>query len=449
MERDVLVQLIDWGKKEDRKPLMMSGVRQCGKTYLLKEYGKRYFENTAYFNFEQNQKLSSIFDFDFDVHRIIKELTVAVGGTKVTEGKTLVIFDEILACPKAITALKYFCENWPALHVACAGSLLGVALNHQNSSFPVGKIEHLQLYPMSFREFLCADGLSETVQIVEGFDKTRAIPDAFSVSLAKALKNYYIVGGMPEVVKRWVDTRDYKKIDVIQQHILADYSNDFAKHAPIKDIPKLGWIWDSIPKQLARENNKFIFSHVKAGKRSAELEDALQWLVDAGLTYKLELVEHAELPLSFHANATHFKLYMADIGLLRQKAGVSAKTILEETALYKNFKGAFTENYVMTELVKLGMKPYFWRSGNTAELDFLIENENELIPIEAKAEINTKAKSYRFFCKKYEPRIGFTCSMKNIGNYRVEQTKTFSLPLYLLWTLLCEPRTAAHSDEIL
>jgi len=433
MERDIVGQLLEWKNKEDRKPLIIKGLRQCGKTYILKDFGKRYFDNTAYFNFEQNQKLASIFDFDFDVNRIIKELTVAVGGTKITEGKTLVIFDEIQACPKAITALKYFCENWPALHVASAGSLLGVALNRENSSFPVGKVEHLQMYPLSFREFLCAEGLGETVQMVNDFDITREIPDAFSVPLAKALKNYYIVGGMPEVVKRWVDTHDYKKIEVIQHNILVDYSNDFAKHAPTLDIPKLGWIWDSIPKQLAKENNKFVFSHVKAGKRAAELEDALKWLVDAGLIYTLELVEQAELPLSFHANATHFKLYMADIGLLRQKAGVSAKTIVEETALYKNFKGAFTENYVMMELVKLGMKPFFWRSGNTAELDFLIENENQVIPIEAKAEINTKAKSYLFFCKKYTPQTGFKCSMKNIGDNRVEQTQTFSLPLYLLW----------------
>jgi predicted AAA+ superfamily ATPase len=435
MERDVLSQLIEWGKRMERKPLMINGVRQCGKTYILKEYGKRYFENTAYYNFEQNQKLASIFDFDFDVNRIIKELTVAAGGPKITEGKTLVIFDEIQACPKAITALKYFCESWPALHVACAGSLLGVALNHQNSSFPVGKVEHLQLYPLSFREFLCAEGLGETVQMVEDFDTTREIPEAFSVPLAKALKNYYIVGGMPEVVKRWVDTHDYKKMEVVQQNILMDYASDFAKHAPTQDIPKLGWIWDSIPKQLAKENNKFVFSHVKAGKRAAELEDALQWLVNAGLTYKLELVEQAELPLSFHANATHFKLYMVDSGLLRQKAGVSPKTMVEETALYTNFKGAFTENYVMTELLKQGMKPYFWRSGNTAELDFLIEKENQLIPIEAKAEINTKAKSFRLFCKKYLPQTGFICSMKNVGDNKVEQTQMFSLPLYMLWKI--------------
>ena len=197
----------------------------------------------------------------------------------------------------------------------------------------------------------------------------------------------------------------------------------------------MGWIWDSIPKQLAKENNKFVFSHVKAGKRAAELEDALQWLVNAGLTYTLELVEQAELPLSFHANATHFKLYMVDSGLLRCKAGVSPKTIVEETALYKKFKGAFTENYVMTELLKLGMKPYFWRSGNTAELDFLIENENQLIPIEAKAEINTKAKSFRLFCKRYLPQTGFICSMKNVGDNRVEQTQTYSLPLYMLWKI--------------
>ena len=249
------------------------------------------------------------------------------------------------------------------------------------------------------------------------------------------MKYYYIVGGMPEVVKKWVDTHNFEKVEQLQENILLDYSSDFAKHAPKGDIPKLNWIWDSIPKQLAKENNKFVFSHVKAGKRAAELEDALEWLVDAGLVYRLELVSKPELPLSFCADATYFKVYMSDVGLLRKKTGISYKTILEETELYGTFKGAFTENYVLLELLAQKKHPYFWRSGNTAELDFLFEEENQLIPMEAKAEISTRAKSYTQFVKKYNPAIGFKFSMKNVGANIVEQTMTYSVPLYLLWRL--------------
>ena len=226
-----------------------------------------------------------------------------------------------------------------------------------------------------------------------------------------------------------------EKIEAVVDSILQDYSSDFAKHAPKTDIPKLGWIWDSIPKQLAKDNNKFVFSHVKEGKRSSELEDALEWLVDAGLVHKLELVLNPELPLSFCADATFFKLYMSDVGLLRRKSGVSHKIILEDSELYKNFKGAFTENFVLNELIKQNIHPYFWKSGNTAELDFLFEYEDKIIPVEAKAQIHTRAKSYRQYCKKYRPSIGLKFSMKNVGNHEVEGTKTYSIPLYLIWMM--------------
>ncbi|MCC8044482.1 MAG: DUF4143 domain-containing protein, partial [Clostridiales bacterium] len=246
---------------------------------------------------------------------------------------------------------------------------------------------------------------------------------------------YYIVGGMPEAVQSWIEYHNFEEVEKIQSDILEDYAGDFAKYAPILDVPKLGWIWESIPQQLAKENNKFIFSHVKAGKRSAELEDALEWLTDAGLVYRLEMVSNPELPLSFHANATYFKVFLSDIGLLRKKSGVSWRTILEDSDLYRNFKGSFTENYVLTELITQGIHPYFWRSGNTAELDFLFEYEDKIIPVEAKAQLNTRAKSYQLFCKRYAPRIGFKFSMKNIGDNIVEQTDTVSLPLYLIWML--------------
>lgn len=428
-------KLLAWKDKEDRKPLLLTGVRQCGKTYVCKEFGETYFSDYAYFNFEGNSGLASVFEYDFNVERIVDELGNIIRGKKIIPGESLLILDEIQECPKAITALKYFCENMPELHIVCAGSLLGVYIKRDNFSFPVGKVDRLRMYPMSFNEFVRAEKEGAILEGIEKYDIERELPMLYTGNLEKELKYYYIVGGMPEVVAKWVKTHNFEETEVIQENILQDYSSDFAKHAPKTDIPKLGWIWDSIPKQLAKDNSKFVFSHVKAGKRSNELEDALAWLVDAGLVHKLELVSHPELPLSYCSDATYFKVYMADVGLLRKKSGVSYKTILEDSDLYKNFKGAFTENYVLTELLKQEISPYFWRSGNTAELDFLFEFEDHIIPVEAKAEIHTRAKSYMQFCKKYTPKIGFKFSMKNVGENLVESTKTYSVPLYIIWRL--------------
>lgn len=433
MERDIMQQLLMWKEKEGRKPLLLTGVRQCGKTYVCKEFGKQHFSDYAYFNFEGNRSFASVFEYDFDVNRIIDELGNIIRGKEIVAGETLVIFDEIQECPKAITALKYFCENMPLLHIVCAGSLLGVAIKRDNISFPVGKVDRLQMYPMSFLEFLRADGGASIGEGIRKYDITRELPELYTGKLEKELKYYYVVGGMPEVVAKWVETHNFEKVEEIQENILLDYQSDFVKHAPKTDIPKLGWIWESIPKQLAKDNNKFVFSHVKAGKRSSELEDALAWLVDAGLVYKLELVSNPELPLSFCSDATFFKVYMSDVGLLRKKSGVSYKTILEDSDLYRNFKGAFTENYVLNELIKAGIHPYFWRSGNTAELDFIFEYEDKIIPVEAKAEIRTRAKSFTQFCKRYHPKLGFKFSMKNVGDNDVENTKTYSVPLYIIW----------------
>lgn len=435
MERDIMVRLAEWKDLPDRKPLLITGVRQCGKTYVIKEFGNRYFEDVAYFYFEGNRGLSSIFEYDLEPERIIRELGAIVRGKEIIPGKTLVIFDEVQACPKALTALKYFCENMKALHIVCAGSLLGVSVKRDNVSFPVGKVNRLQMYPMTFSEFLLASGEKALYEGVKQFEPERELPELYHIPLGKYLKYYYIVGGMPEAVKKWTDTHDFDAVSELQDNILEDYANDFAKHAPKTDIPKLGWIWDSIPKQLAKDNNKFVFSHVKEGKRSAELEDALEWLADAGLVNRLEMVSNPSLPLSFYADATFFKVYMSDVGLLRRKSGLSHQTILGESELYNNFKGAITENYVLNELVALGKHPYFWRSGNTAELDFLLEDRDRVIPVEAKAEIRTKAKSYQQFCKRFSPSMGFRFSMKNVGENLTEKTRTYSLPLYLLWKL--------------
>lgn len=375
------------------------------------------------------------FDYDFDVHRILSEISSLILQKQIIAGKTLLVFDEIQECPKAITALKYFCENMRELHVICASSLLGVAVKRQNVSFPVGKIDRLQMYPMSFSEFLRTDGGEKYYSSLQNIDKSRALSDIYTVSMEKYLKNYYIVGGMPEAVQKWVATHDYQKVEKIQESILADYASDFSKRAPLSEVPKLGWIWDSIPKQLAKDNNKFMFSHVKEGKRAKDLEDALQWLVDAGLIYCPQMISQPEIPLSFAANATYFKVYMADIGLLRKKANVSYTTILEGDDRYTGFKGALTENYVQNELICLGIHPYFYRSGNSAEIDFIIEEKGRIIPIEVKSADNTRAKSMAGYVKKYEPEYAFKLSLKNVAENVSARGKMYSLPLYMVWRL--------------
>lgn len=435
MERDILSQLVTWKNRNGRKPLLITGVRQCGKTYVMKEFGKTYFENTAYFNFEGNIGLASVFEFDFDTDRILDELGNIVSNCEIIPGKTLLIFDEIQECSKAITSLKYFCENKPELHIVCAGSLLGVAIKRENISFPVGKVDRVQMYPMNFSEFVRADGGEWIYRGLEKIQAGRALPDLYRVPLEKLLKLYYIIGGMPEAVAKWVETHHFEEVEKIQDNILQDYGSDFSKHAPVSEIPKLGWLWESIPKQLAKENNKFVFSHVKEGKRAKDLENGLEWLKDAGLIYRLELVAKPELPLAFCADATYFKVYMADVGLLRRRAGISYRTIIQGADEFVRFKGALTENFVLTELIAYGKIPYFWRSENSAEVDFLFEQENSIIPVEAKAEDNTRAKSYRQFCKKYHSKKGIKLSMKNVGTNRVENTVTYSIPLYLIWKL--------------
>lgn len=435
MERDIMKQLVAWKDSPDRKPLLVTGVRQCGKTYILKEFGNKYFEDTAYFYFEGNRGLISVFEYDLDPVRILRELGSIVRGQEIIPGKTLIIFDEIQACPNAVTSLKYFCENMKEVPIVCAGSLLGISVKRDGISFPVGKVDRLQMYPMTYAEFLRADGGQALYEGAMRLEIGRKLPELYSAPLEKSLKYYYIVGGMPEVVKKWVDTHNFDEVSRLQDTILEDYGSDFAKYAPKTDIPKLGWIWNSVPKQLAKDNNKFVFSHVKEGKRSNELEDALEWLTDAGLVHRLEMVSNPELPLSFYADAMFFKVYMADVGLLRRKSGLSHKTILEEPEIYKNFKGALTENYVLNELIAQGKQLYFWRSGNTAEVDFLFEDKDRIIPVEAKAAISTRAKSYLQFCKKYRPPLGFKFSMKNVGTNMTEETLTYSVPLYLLWKL--------------
>lgn len=434
MFREITNELIKWKDKPRRKPLLITGVRQCGKTYTIGKFSEEYFKSHVYINFEETERMSAIFDYDYDVNRIISEIE-NVTGTRIVPGETILIFDEIQECPRAITALKYFCEKMRELHIICAGSLLGVAIRNEQISFPVGKVNRLQFHPMSFREFIIASGREDLVKVFENWKVDREIPELYSAPMSRLLKEYYIVGGMPEAVKTWIETGDFSEVEEVQNEILNDYADDFSKHAPHKDIPKIRWIWDSVPLQLAKENNKFVFSHVRKGKRSAELEDALQWLKDAGLVRQVFLVEKPELPLSGFADSTFFKVYLSDVGLLRVRSGISSEIILNESDSFRRFKGAFAENYVLNELIMNGAAPYFWRSGNSAEVDFIYENRSGIVPVEVKSADNTQAKSYRQFCRKYEPAIGFKLSEKNIGDNMCEDTRTFSIPLYLTWNL--------------
>jgi len=434
MYREISKELLKWKESKRRKPLMITGVRQCGKTYVIKEFGEKHFDNTCYINFESNSNYANIFDFDFDVNRIISELEF-IHKTKIVPGKTLLIFDEIQECPKAITALKYFCEDCKELHLICAGSLLGVALKKENTSFPVGKVNRMQMYPMNFKEFLVAIGEERYIELFSKWDVNRVIPETYARPLEQMLKTYYAVGGMPEVVNEYAENRDFQTVIEIQDEILSDYADDFSKHAPVAEIEKLRMIWESIPKQLAKDNNKFVFSHVKDGKRAHELEASLNWLKNSGLIHVSELVQNAEVPLALNADATYFKVYMSDIGLLSRRLGLTINVYMAEEDTLKTSKGAITENYVMNELLGQSKSPYYWKSGNTAEVDFIYENDGKVVPVEVKAATNTQAKSYKQFCKKFAPKNGFKASFKNIASNMVDETNTVSLPLYLLWNV--------------
>ena len=430
MERTLIYELLVWKEKENRKPLVLKGVRQCGKTYLLKDFGNRYYDNVAYFNFEETDSLISVFEKDYDTKRIILELELFLGKS-IKPGATLIILDEIQECGRALTAMKYFCENAPEYHIVCAGSLLGIALQKQ-LSFPVGKVDFLTLYPMSFSEFLRACGSETLADYIENFKKGDTVPEPIGDKLTTFLRQYYITGGMPEVVSTWQKTNNIEEVERVQQNIINSYELDFAQHAPTKDFPKLTAIWRSIPEQLAKQNTKFIFSHVKKGWRSKDLEDALEWLIAAGLVYKVCKIEKPFIPLSSYADDTSFKLYMADIGILRKLSKLPYEVILDATPNYKEFKGSLTENYVLCELVKsVDETLYYWSSGNTAEVDFILQSGSEIVPVEVKSERNVKARSLAEYRKKYTPKYSVKTSMKNETNGE----EVLNIPLYLISAL--------------
>ena len=429
MERVAISVLLQWKQSKHRKPLILKGVRQVGKTWILNEFGKQYYENIAYFNFDEQEELAEFFATTKDVKRILQNLTM-VHGSPILPEKTLIIFDEIQECNKALNTLKYFCENAPEYHIACAGSLLGIALS-KPASFPVGKVDFLTIHPMTFTEFLLANGDENLVEYMKGIDAIEPIPDIFFHPLQEKLKMYYITGGMPESVRSWTEERDVGRVQSSLRNILNAYALDFSKHAEIKDIAKLGLLWESIPSQLARENKKFLYSAVKEGARAREYEDALTWLCSAGMAYKIYRSSKPGLPLSAYDDLTAFKLYAVDVGLLRRLALLDPVAFNEGSRLFTEYKGALTENFVLQGLAtQYEATPRYWTSGGQAEVDFMIQRGNDIIPIEVKADENVISRSLTLYAQKYEKdtKIRLRFSLKNLK----KDDNLVNIPLFMI-----------------
>ena len=403
MQRFIMDKLIEWKNSKYRKPFILKGVRQVGKTWILKEFGKLYYENVAYFNFDENIEYRQFFEITKDVKRILQNLML-ISGEKIEPSKTLIIFDEVQDCPEVINSLKYFYENAPEYHIACAGSLLGITLARP-SSFPVGKVEFLNIYPMTFSEFLIANGDENLKLYMDSVEDIEKIPDAFYNPLYEKLKMYYITGGMPEPVYMWSKERNIDLTVKSLNNIIEAYERDFTKHPNIKEFPKISMIWKSIPSQLSRENKKFIYKVVKEGARAREYEDALQWLVNANLVSKVYRVSAPKIPLSAYDDLSAFKIYMVDVGILNRLSLLSPTAFGEGNRLFVEFKGALTENFILQSLIpQFEVSPRYW-SDNVYEVDFIIQNENDIFPVEVKAEKNTKGRSLFKFKEKYSENI--------------------------------------------
>lgn len=390
-------KLLAWKNSPYRKPLILKGVRQVGKTWVLKEFGKLCYKNIAYFNFDENKEYKQFFETTKNVERILQNLMLA-SGQKIEAENTLVIFDEVQDCPEVINSMKYFCENAPQYHVACAGSLLGITLA-KPSSFPVGKVNFMQINPMNFTEFLLANGDENLAKYIEQIDKIEPIPDAFFNPLCEKLKMYYVTGGMPESVLMWAKARDVNAMQETLFEIITAYERDFAKHPSVSEFPKISMIWNSIPSQLARENKKFLYKVVKNGARAREYEDALQWLVSAQLVYKIYRNTAPSLPIAAYDDVSAFKIYLADVGLLRRLSQLAPTAFAEGNRLFTEFKGALTENYVLQALLtQFEVMPRYWSQTNPPyEVDFLIQRENDIFPIEVKSEANINSRSLKKF----------------------------------------------------
>ena len=391
MKRKIYSKLIEWKESPSHKPLILNGVRQCGKTYIMKEFGKNEFQTFAYVNCDRNENLHQIFEGGFNISKIIRGIS-ALSGVDIIPGKTLIFLDEVQSFPLVLESLKYFCEDAPDYHVAVAGSLLGIAL-HSGVSFPVGKVQTMKLYPMDFEEFLMAKGEQQLLRIMHDHDFD--LLTALHEKCKDLLRQYYYVGGMPEVVKSYIDNGQLKPVRAIQNEILSNYAGDFSKHAPYQEVPRISMVWQSILGQLSRENKKFIYGALKKGGRAKEFEVAIQWLVDAGLVYKVNKCTKPQLPLKFYEDFTAFKLYLCDCGLMGAMADTAAKDVLIEDSVFTEYKGAFTEQYVLQQILSSGISDIYYYSADDSrmEMDFLMQREGALLPVEVKGGTSIKSTS--------------------------------------------------------
>jgi hypothetical protein len=424
-----LNDLLNWKESKYRKPLILKGVRQVGKTWILREFGKRYYENVAYFNFDENEEYRQFFETTKDVSRILQNLVFASGQTIVPE-KTLIIFDEVQDCPNVINSLKYFCENASQYHVVCAGSLLGIALA-KPSSFPVGKMDFMDISPMTFSEFLLANGDENLLNFLRSIETIAPIPDAFFNPLYEKMKMYFVTGGMPESVKMWTQERNTELMQAALLNILNAYERDFAKHPEPKEFPKISLLWKSIPSQLSKENKKFIYKVAKEGARAREYEDALQWLVDAQLVRKIYRSSAPGLPISAYDDLTAFKLYLVDVGLLRRLALLAPSAFSEGNRLFIEFRGALSENYVLQALQsQFEATPRYWSVLNPSyEVDFLIQRENDIFPVEVKSEDNVDSVSLKKFKEKFSDKVKLRIRF-SLDNLRLDND-LLNIPLFM------------------
>ena len=423
MKRNILTDLIKWKESYSRKPFILNGARQVGKTYILQEFGRLCYNNVAYFNCDRNKTLNNIFEQDYDTSRIVRSLS-ALTGFHIEQGKTLIIFDEIQENPIILNSMKYFCENAPEYHIAVAGSLLGISL-HDNVSFPVGKVDMLKMYPMTFDEFLLAIRKDEYVELLRSGDKE--IIDTLSIQLIDCLRQYYYVGGMPAVVQEYATSGNLQTVRTIQKQILFDYRRDFSKHAPNLEVPRINVVWDSIPAQLAKENRKFIYGIIKKGARASEFEKAIQWLIDAGLVYRVNRATAPIMPLKFYEDLSAFKLFILDVGLMGAMTDTPAEAIIIGDNIFREYKGAFTELFVYTQLVKFNIPIYYYSSNDSrVEIDFLAQIGTKIIPTEVKAEVNVKSKSLRTYIDKHTKLKGLRLSMQPYS----DQGWMENIPLY-------------------
>lgn len=426
MYRTAMEALRRWKDKPARKPLIIRGARQVGKTWLMKAFGAEAYDHVVYINFENDRRMQALFAESLEIDRILTGLAL-YAGHRIDPETTLLIFDEVQEAPRALTSLKYFNEEAPEYAIVCAGSLLGVAL-HQGTSFPVGKVEFLELYPLSFYEFMAAMGKEAHVSLLEKGDPE--LVRAFKQDYIDLLKQYYYVGGMPEVVQAFSERKDFDEVRAIQRRILDAYEQDFSKHAPNETVPRIRMLWQSIPGQLAKENKKFIYGLVKEGARAREYELALLWLVDCGLVHKVHRVSVPRLPLAAYEDLKAFKLYLVDVGLLACMAGLRQEVLLDGNALFTEFKGALTEQYVLQQLKTLpDLSIYYWTAERgTAEIDFVVDNGHSIVPVEVKAEANLQAKSLHSYRERFQPTLAIRTAMVDLK----EEDGLLNLPLWMV-----------------